>query len=185
MNGGSFRVMTLAALDRGDFGYDLLLLLHVAAVVVGFGSSFVYPFLGVQAKARGGVEAKALSESSIDAAKKVTTPVIYVAAILGVILVAVSDQWEFSDAWVGISMVVVVASILFAAFVHVPNVKVMDRLTSELAAMGPPPPGAAPSGPPPQVAELDARGKRAGMNGGILHLAFLVVLYLMIFKPGA
>ena len=176
--------MILAELFPGDFGYDLLLLLHLVCVVVGFGSTFVYPFLGAQAQKRRGVEAAALSDSSLIAAKRVTTPVIYAAGAFGLILVLVGPA-EFSDSWVGIAMALFIAAVLFSALVHVPNLLAMNKLTIELAAMGPPPAGAAASGPPPQVAEMEARGKRAAMNGGILHLAFLLLMIDMIFKPGA
>jgi hypothetical protein len=44
----------------------------------------------------------------------------------------------------------------------------------------PPPAG----GAPPQVAELQAVGKRLGLGGTILDLSVVVLLYLMIFKPG-
>jgi hypothetical protein len=59
----------------------------------------------------------------------------------------------------------------------------MNALQNQLLAG--PPPGAAPaSGPPPQVAELEARGKKAAMFGGILHLLLTLLLLDMVFKPG-
>jgi hypothetical protein len=51
--------------------------------------------------------------------------------------------------------------------------------------MGPPPEGVTPTGPPPQVAELERRGKLVKQYSGILHLSMLVILVLMIWKPGA
>ena len=85
------------------------------------------------------------------------------------------------------SLLVYVAALFFSLFVHQPNLRRMDALVNELAAMGPPPgaggegppPGA--GGPPPQVVELEQRGKAAARNGGILHLGFAVILFLMIF----
>jgi hypothetical protein len=58
----------------------------------------------------------------------------------------------------------------------------MGVLMAELNAGGPPPAGA--SGPPPQAVELEERGKRAGLYGGISNLAWVVVLILMVWKPG-
>jgi len=37
---------------------------------------------------------------------------------------------------------------------------------------------------PPQVAELEARGQRAGLFGGILNLLLVAVVVLMVWKPG-
>lgn len=161
-----------------------MFLAHLTCVVVGFGSSFVYPFLGNEAKKRRGVQAQALSEASLATAKIITTPMIYAAGAFGLALAALGP-YSLSDAWLSASMAVFLVAVLIAGFLHVPNLKQMTRLTVELAAMGPPPAGAAPSGPPPRVVELEARGKKAGMYGGILHLTFLVLMVLMIWKPGA
>jgi hypothetical protein len=54
----------------------------------------------------------------------------------------------------------------------------MLALQREMAAAGPPQ-----GGPPPQLAELQARGKKAAMFGGILHLLFVLILLDMVFKP--
>ena len=109
-----------------------------------------------------------------------------VSCALGVILVIVGP-FEWDDPWVGLSLLIYLAAMFFSLFVHQPNLKAMDGVINELAAMGPPPgaagegppPGA--GGPPPQVVELERRGKLAARNGGILHLAFAVILILMIF----
>ena len=91
------------------------------------------------------------------------------------------------DSFVGTLIFFIVEVIFLIYFValgvshglHTPNLKAMNRLMAEMAA-GPPPEG----GPPPQVAELEARGKKAGMYGGILHLLFVAILLDMILKPG-
>lgn len=175
--------MVLADLSIDSTGYRLLLFLHIVCMIVGFGSSFVYPILGNEGKKRRGVEAKALSESSLHAAELVTTPVIYVGGALGLVL-ALVGPWDIADAWLSASFTVFIAAVLFARFVHVANLTRMNVLIAELATMGPPPAGA-PAGPPPQAVELEQRGKAAARNGGILHLALVVLLYLMIWKPGA
>jgi hypothetical protein len=173
------RAAVLADLTPDTFGYRLLFLLHLTCVVVGFGSSFVYPILGVEGRRRGGAPAQALSQSTLLAAGRLTTPVIYLAGGFGLILAIVSP-FDMGSAWIAIGLLVFLAAVLFAGFVHVPNLKAMDRLLGEVVAADP-----AAGGPPPQAAELDARGKKAAMYGGILHLAFLVLMIDMIWKPGA
>ena len=37
---------------------------------------------------------------------------------------------------------------------------------------------------PPQVAELDKLGAKAGVVGGVLNLVTVVIVFLMVFKPG-
>ena len=46
----------------------------------------------------------------------------------------------------------------------------------ELVAAGPPPAGAAPAGPPPQVVELGALGPRVGAAGAFLDVMVVVIL---------
>ena len=61
----------------------------------------------------------------------------------------------------------------------VPGTKQMLALMKEMED-GPPPAG----GAPPQVAQMQAVGRRLGVGGTILDLSVVVLLYLMIFKPG-
>jgi hypothetical protein len=68
--------------------------------------------------------------------------------------------------------------------VLLPAVKRMGVLMRELADAGPPAAGAAPSGPPPQAAELGVLGQRVGVTGAFLDIMVIVILALMIWKPG-
>ena len=45
---------------------------------------------------------------------------------------------------------------------------------------GPPPAG----GPPPQVAEMQTIGQRMGTFGPILDIILVVIIFLMVWKPG-
>ena len=45
-------------------------------------------------------------------------------------------------------------------------------------------PGAAPAGPPPQVAELERLGQQQGIASTILHLFSIALISLMVWKPG-
>ena len=170
----------LAALRGDETVYHLLVTAHILTVVVGFGSTFVYPLIGNYASKIRGKEAAAISDASLRAAKVVTTPVIYAAAVFGLILVAVGP-YDWDDRFVGAAIVLVVIAVVFSAFVHVPNLHAMNRLSHELAESGPPPGGA--SGAPPQAVELETRSKAAARNGGFLDLMFLALVLLMVFKP--
>jgi hypothetical protein len=64
----------LGTLAGDTTGYRLLLVGHLLCVIVGFGSTFVYPFLGVEAERRKGVEGAAITNSVIKTAHIVTTP---------------------------------------------------------------------------------------------------------------
>lgn len=169
-----------AGLFQEDFGYRFLLLLHLVLVIVGFGSSFVYPALASRARKLAPAEGYAINHAALGLSKGLTTYPIWAGGATGIILVGVSEQWEFSQAWVSIAFVLFFAAALFAWFVHTPNLNKMDALQAELVAGGASP---GQGGPPPQVVELQARGKRAGMYGGLLHLAFVLLVIDMIWKP--
>ena len=169
--------MVVATLNQTDNLYRLLVLLHVLTVIVGFGSTFVYPLLGNFASQHPGLEGKGISNATQFAGNRLTSPAIYAAGAFGLLLVVVGP-FGFDESWVSAAMLLYIAAVLFSHFVHQPNLKKMDDLVNELAA-GPPPQG----GPPPQVVEMAKRGKNAARNEGILHLIFVIILILMIFGP--
>jgi len=168
---------------RGDNSYDLLLLLHILVAIIGFGTVFLNGIYGAQAKARQGTEGLAIAQANL-LVSRIAEYFIYAVIVTGVLLVLISDSaWEFSQTWVWLSIVFYLAGIGISHGVLLPNVKRMVALMEQLAHMGPPP-GGATGGPPPQVAELEERGKRVGMASTALHLLLIAILYLMIFKPG-
>ena len=171
----------LAALAPTSGGYRLLLLLHLIAVVVGYGSSFVWPLLGREAGKRRGQAAAVLSEVSVATARNLTSIPIIIAGGLGLLLAILGDRMD--EAWTGISLGVFVAGVVMALLVHQPNLRRMDELVHELAAG--PSPGGGTGGPPPEALELETRAKAAARNGGVLHLIFLALMVLMIWQPGA
>ena len=64
----------------------------------------------------------------------------------------------------------------------IPGHKRMNALMREIVAAGPPAAGAA--GPPPQAAEMEQIGKRLAAGGLFLDVLLIVIVYLMVFKPG-
>jgi hypothetical protein len=97
------------------------------------------------------------------------------------VLVGASNEWKFSQTWVSIAFVLFLIGVGVSLFVHQPNLRAMNALQEKLVSGQATP---AQGGPPAEVAELQARGKRAGMVGGILHLIFLLLVIDMIWKPG-
>jgi hypothetical protein len=174
-------MLVIAGLEVTSFGYKFLYLLHILFVIVGFGSTFVYPALASRARKLAPTEGHAIGHATLDVSHWLTTYPIWAAGVVGAVLVGVSEGWKFSQAWVSIAFVLFFFGVLFSAFVHSPNIKAMDALQEKLIAGDAAAPAA--GGPPPEVAELQARGKRAGMTGGILHLVFLMLVIDMVWKP--
>ena len=170
----------------GSGVYKFFLFLHLLAVIAGFGVTMLAGLFGLEAKKRRGSDALAISEATMKVIGNYAEYIIYTVPIWGIILVLVSDDaWQFSDAWISGAFVLYIAALGIVHAVHFPNLKRMNVLMAELAAGPPPGTGGATGGPPPQVAELEARGKKAGMIGGLLNLLLILVLVLMVWKPGA
>jgi uncharacterized membrane protein len=174
--------MTVGAF-RGDNSYDLVLLLHILCSIIGFGAVFLNAIYGAQARARQGPEGLAIVQANF-LVSKIGEYFIYAVFVLGFVLVLMSDDvWSFGDTWIWLSMALYAVGLTLSHGVLQPNVKRMMALMGELVSMGAPAPGA--TGPPPQVTELEERGKRVGMTGATLNVLLVVILYLMVFQPGA
>ena len=172
-------------MGRGSTGYDIVLVLHLLTVIVGFGTVMLNGIRGAEAKKRPGPGGLAIGESG----HKVNTIAeyfIYAVPVLGIGLVFMSDDnWEFSQTWVWLSLVLYVIGISVSHAVLIPAEKRMNALAAELVAMGPPPAGAPAGGPPPQVAEMEAlEKKKLAPAGTFLNVLVVVVVFLMVFKPG-
>ena len=166
----------------GSTLYDVVLLLHLLFIIVGFGSSFVWPALASRARKLDPPTGYAMNREALAVGKILTSPFIWLAGLFGIVLIQLSDGvFTHSQTWISIAYLLFIVAAALATFVHAPNLMAMNELSRQLVEGEAAPAG---DGPPPQVAELEARGKRAAMIGGILHLLFLALMIDMIFKPG-
>jgi uncharacterized membrane protein len=164
--------------------YKIVLLLHILCAIVGFGTVILNGLYGREAKRRPGPGGVAISEANL-AVSGIAEYFIYAVFIFGLGLVGLSDKaWKFSQTWIWLATVLYIVGIGVSHGVLFPNARRMKDLAIELAAGGPPPAGA-PAGPPPQVAEMERRGKTLGAASTFLHLLLVVIIVLMIWKPGA
>jgi len=168
------------------FLYQLLFLLHLTAVIVGFGSSFVYPVLAARSRKLPPKEAYAVNHTAFSVSRYLTTYPIYAAGFFGLTLIFASENSQelFKQRWVSIAFFLFILAVLVELFLFYPNAKAMDALSEKLANATPGAQGE-PGGKPKEVAEIEERGSRASMYGGILHLFFLLLMIDMIWKPGS
>jgi hypothetical protein len=175
------------------FPYQLVFLLHLGCVVIGFGSSFVYPLLSARTRAMWSEDSKAayaIDHAALQVSKVVTSPFIYAAAVFGLILAIMGSMdsatfyqgFKFSQGWISAAFVLFFAGLAVELGLHRPNLNAMDDLEEQLAsgAVG----AGADGGAPKQVAELEERRPRVAMYGGILHVLWLLLMIDMIWKPG-
>jgi hypothetical protein len=162
-----------------SFLYRLFLLLHILAAIVGFGAVMLNGVYASRARKRPPAEGLAVMEVNTFVSLNVGEKFILAVPILGFGLVGLSDKViKFSQTWVWLSLVIYLGALALSYGVLQPKVKRLLALQRELVAAGPP------QGPPPQAAEMTAIGKQIGPISGVLHLALVVILVLMIWKPG-
>jgi uncharacterized membrane protein len=83
--------------------YDVVLWLHVTAVVVAFGALFAYPIL-LEVNAQAPLAQRAtFHRAQIAFSKRITGPAIGVILLAGVYLATDAEVWD--EAWVGIPFV--------------------------------------------------------------------------------
>ncbi len=137
-------------------GYHIVLLLHVLTVIVGFAPLWLTPVM-IRLTAAGDKAAADGLEVSI---LRFSLPGIGLAGILGFGLAGMSEKYyKMSQAWLSIAAVLWVVLLALLFFVARPAIKAF------------------------RDGDAAARG-RIMMATGISHLILVVMLYLMIFKPG-
>jgi uncharacterized membrane protein len=164
-----------------DDAYKIVLTLHILCAIVGFGAVFLNGIYFAQAKSRRGAEGLAISEANL-LVSKVGQYFIYAVFVLGIVLVLLGDEVvEFGQTWVWLSIVLYVGALGISHGLLLPRVHRHLALQRELV-LGPP--AATAAGPASHDAELEVLGGRIAMFGSILNVTLIVLLALMIFKPG-
>src|SRR5262245_19380419 len=129
----------MLAILPNDTGYEFVLWLHILCVVVGFGSTFVWPFLA--SKARQLQDAQVgfyVSQMSMQGSTILSSYFIYAAGATGLLLLifgATNDPayWEFSDTWITFAFILYIAGLVVSLGFHYPNLKAMLGLQEQLA----------------------------------------------------
>jgi hypothetical protein len=159
--------------------YKFLLLCHILSVVVGIGAVMLNGVYAAQAQKNPGAPGRAVSEAN-EFVSSVAEKVIYLIPVFGILLILVSDDaWKFSQTWIWLALLLYIAAVGVAHAVLTPGHRRINELLREMEN-SPPPAG----GAPPQVAEIQKLGQRQAMAGMFNNLAVVVLIALMIWKPG-
>ena len=163
----------------GSDAYKTVLVLHILCAIIGFGAVFLNAIYGRQASALKGTEGLAITRANF-LVTKIAEYFIYAVFILGIVLTLIGDNvFDFGQTWIWLSIVLFLVGLGVSHGIMTPSVRRMIVLQEELMS-GPPPAG----GPPPQVAEMEQLGKRLATFGPVLNVLLVVILILMVFKPG-
>jgi uncharacterized membrane protein len=157
--------------------YRLLLLLHIACAILGFGAVAFNGLYRLKARRRGGPEEAGVLEANSEVSR-VAEFLIYATFVFGILVAATSkSEWKFSQAWLSASMVLYLVDIgVLHGFIRRSERQYGALLETTNSGRR----GGAPQG----VAELEALEQRIRLGWAIFDVIFLVVLFMMVFTPG-
>ncbi|HEV2069888.1 MAG TPA: DUF2269 family protein [Acidimicrobiales bacterium] len=157
--------------------YRFVLLLHIVAVVVAFGSFTVTATYARLARQRGGSEGVAINEANAAVTKRVSQGALWAVPVFGIFLVVLSDgAIGFEEPWISLSFLLFIAAAALLVAVVIPTQRRTNQLDKEILG------GRSPNAGGSERTRLD---KKLAASSGVFNLLFLAVLALMIFKPGA
>lgn len=155
-----------------DF-YAIVLFVHIAAAIVAFGVTFVYPIADGVARKLDPRSLPVLHESQIQIARKLVTPAAVLVLIAGVYMA--SDRWSdvSSGWWSGaFALLIVILGITHAVMIPLER-RLRDRAALDAQGGG------------TLSAEYDGMARQHTLFAGLVSLLVVVAVFLMVVKPGA
>lgn len=146
---------------------DLLVLLHILFAAAWIGASAFLGFAGPQFKKIGGPAALGWVKVVLQAVPKFLAPSGILTGLSGVLIVLTSEEWDWSDPFVGIGIGVVVVVLTIGLGLNAPN------LRKALAAFE--------SGDMPSAGGALQRVATAGM---VIILLLIFAEYAMVTRLG-
>ncbi len=155
--------------------FPYILFLHVMGAILAFGPTYAFSIIG----AMGGKEPQHANfgvRVTAQIGSKLVYPLAILQGVTGLALIWVGNIPLMSRPWLLLGIVIYLIAITFALTVQRNALHNIIELTSA------PPPAGSPPGPPPGLMETVTKVQRGGM---FLGLAILVIVFLMVVKPGA
>lgn len=150
--------------------YDVVLTLHILAVVVAFGVVFAYPVIDAYVRASVPANLAALHRLHVLLARKVITPAMVVVLAAGLYLAL--DRFSLGDPWISATFAILFVLFGLTGGVLIPADSKLAELAERDAGTGP-------------SAEYEAQRRKADAVGGLALLLVIVAIFLMVGKPGA
>ena len=182
--------------------FPILLFLHIGGAIMAFGPTLAFPLI----QAMGGKEpqhSEFATRVTETIGRRLTIPVGLFVAATGLALIWASGRNPL-ELWLLVAIVAYASAVVFSLFVQSRTVEAILAMLATMRTSGPPQAAAAtasamsqPAGGPPPAAsfpqtptrpgpppELAALISRARMGGLFLTGALVLILAMMIFKPG-
>jgi uncharacterized membrane protein len=159
----------------GILFYDAAVAVHVMAVVIAFGVTFVYPVIVPFLTRHHPRTLPAWHHAQDRVGKFLITPFAMLALLIGIYLASERDYW--SEIWVTVPLVILVVLLgLGGAFFSPQEARSAELAQRDIDAAG--------DGPVTLSPEYEAVAKRVAMVGTLASLLVLVAIFFMVAKPG-
>ncbi len=143
-----------------DTTYNIVLLLHILTAFVAFAPAFVHPLLTTQSRSADPATQTRLLGFIAQNGRRVYAPALILTGLLGFGLQGLSDGvWDFGQTWMTLAVIVWIAMNGILHAVIIPTERAM--------ADGD-----------------DTNAGRLNIAGPAITILLIVMLYLMIWKPG-
>jgi uncharacterized membrane protein len=154
--------------------YDVVEFVHVAAVVLAFGPTFGYAFFQTIAERSHPRSVPYVMRVFTRIDRTLVTPGMLVVLAAGIYLTA--DRWEFSDLFVVVGLVAIIALLAFAHGFFIRTEGALAELAErDIAASG--------SGEVTFSDEYWKLSKRVAIIGALAGLIVMVTIFFMVVKP--
>lgn len=150
--------------------FDVVLSLHVMAVVIAFGTTFAYPAFMPWARRNHPTAMPVIHELSDRLGKYVMSPAMVVVLACGIYLASDADVW--SESWVSVPLVILVIIGGLGGMFFAPNERKLGQLARrDLEGGG------------ELSAEYDDLFRRVAVGGFATMALVLVAIFFMVAKP--
>jgi uncharacterized membrane protein len=151
--------------------YDVVLTIHILAVVLAFGVVFAYPIIDSQMRRAGPVALPNLHRLHLVLATRLVQPAMTVVLLAGLYLAL--DRWSLGDPWISATFAILIVLFGLTGAILIPADKRLAELAErDLQAGGEP------------SADYVALSRRADLVGSVALLLVVVAIFLMVAKPG-
>jgi hypothetical protein len=155
-------------------GYDVVLSVHVMAVVVAFGVTFAYPVMFAVGAKHGARSLPLLHRIEYTIERYLINPGLLLVIVAGAYLASDGHHWsEFFVQW-GLAVAVIIGGLVGS--VMIPTAKRAEAIAErDIGASG--------AGDPVMSADYQALVRRLSLVGSLLSALVLVTILFMVIKP--
>lgn len=151
--------------------FDIVLTVHILAVVLAFGVVFAYPLIDAQIMRAKVVDLAALHRLHVLLARRLITPAMTVVLLAGLYLAL--DRYSLGDPWISATFAILIVLFGLTGAVLTPTDVRLAEIADRDAAAG----GA-------RSAEYEREARKAALFGSLALLLVVVAIFLMTAKPG-